>query len=106
MTYISSLHVLGFSIRYPDLSKLHSLIGLIPGYGVPPKIKKNRDQCSLIKDCQAFLIFHFEIAGDPCNLISSQQSDLFTNHTITSVLNHVEPSHLALHRIISVSNTK
>ena len=40
LTYISSLHVLGFSIRYPDLSKLHSLIGLIPGYGVPPKITK------------------------------------------------------------------
>ena len=40
LTYISSLHVLGFSIRYPDLSKLHSLIGVIPGYGVPPKITK------------------------------------------------------------------
>ena len=40
LTYISSLHVLGFSIRYPDLSKLHSLIGLIPGYEVPPKITK------------------------------------------------------------------
>ena len=40
LTYISSLHVLGFSIRYPDLSKLHNLIGLIPGYGVPPKITK------------------------------------------------------------------
>ena len=38
LTYISSLHVLGFSIRYPDLSKLHSLIGLIPGYGVPPEM--------------------------------------------------------------------
>ena len=38
LTYISSLHVLGFSIRYPDLSKLHSLIGVIPGYGVPPEM--------------------------------------------------------------------
>ena len=65
------------------------------------------------QDYQAFLIFHFEIAGDLCNLIGSQQSDLFTNHTITSVLNrviyvlnHVAPSHLALYRIISVSKTK
>ena len=38
LTYISSLHVLGFSIRYPDLSKLHSLMGVIPGYGVPPEM--------------------------------------------------------------------
>ena len=38
LTNISSLHVLGFSIRYPDLSKLHSLIGVIPGYGVPPEM--------------------------------------------------------------------
>ena len=59
-----------------------------------------------------FSNFHFEIAGDPFNLIGSQQCDLFTNHTITSVLNrviyvlnHVAPSHLALYRIISVSNT-
>ena len=40
LTYISSLHVLGFSIRYPDFSKLHNLIGLIPGYGLPPKVTK------------------------------------------------------------------
>ena len=29
-----------------------------------------------------FYYIHFEITGDPCNLIGSQQCDLFTNHTI------------------------
>ena len=78
-----------------------------------PLKQQNKDQCCLIKDYQAFLIFHFEIADDPCNLIGSQQCDLFTNHTIISVLNrviyvlnHVAPTHLALYRIISVSKTK
>ena len=78
LTYISSLHVLGLSIRYPDLSKLHSLIAVIPGYGVPPKITKLAKQ----KDYQAFLILYFDIAGDPCNPIGPQQCDLFTNYTI------------------------
>ena len=32
---------------------------------------------------------HFEITCDPCNLIGSQQCDLFTNHAQFSVLNHV-----------------
>ena len=26
------------------------------------------------------LLYHFEITGDSCNLIGSQQCDLFTNH--------------------------
>ena len=29
-----------------------------------------------------YYIIHFEINGDPSNLIGSQQSDLFTTHTI------------------------
>ena len=32
---------------------------------------------------------HFEITCDTCNLIGSQQCDLFTNHAYFSVLNHV-----------------
>ena len=32
---------------------------------------------------------HFEISGDLCNLIGSQQSDLFTNHTIFCCKSHL-----------------
>ena len=71
-----------------------------------------------------FYYIHFEITGDPCNLIGSQQCDLFTNHTIfcsskvTFVLNctiihvltHVIPvlnrAIFALYCIISVLGTK
>ena len=36
----------------------------------------------------SFYYIHFEITGDPCNLIGSQQCDLFTNSTIFA-LNHI-----------------
>ena len=36
----------------------------------------------LLLDLQIFFIIHYEIAGDPCNLIGSQHCDLFPNHTI------------------------
>ena len=46
---------------------------------------------------------HFEITGDPCNLIGSHQCDLFMNHTIA--LNHsCSNSHHVLNRVISVLN--
>ena len=32
---------------------------------------------------------HFKITGDSCNLIGSQQCDLFKNHTIFLALNHI-----------------
>ena len=37
------------------------------------------------------LLYAFEISGDPCNLIGSQRSDLFTNYTIFT-LNHLSCS--------------
>ena len=36
----------------------------------------------------SFYYIHFEITGDPCNLIGSQQCDLFTN-SIIFALNHI-----------------
>ena len=49
---------------------------------------------------------HFEISGDPCNLIGSHQCDFFTNHTIFA-LNHVlNRTIFALYLIVSDSNTK
>jgi hypothetical protein len=35
---------------------------------------------------------HFELAGDPCNLIASQQCDLFTNCSIFCSKLHLFPS--------------
>ena len=32
---------------------------------------------------------HFEITGDPCNLIGPQQCDLFTNRTILGSKSHL-----------------
>ena len=42
------------------------------------------DPLQLEKLIVCFLLYytHFEITGDPCNLIGSQQCDLFTNRTI------------------------
>ena len=34
------------------------------------------------------MVFFEVVTGDPCNLIGSQQRDLFTNHTIFA-LNHL-----------------
>ena len=44
--------------------------------------------------CPYFGIYyiHFEITGDPCNLIGSQQCDLFTNRTIFYSKSHLFPS--------------
>ena len=69
-----------------------------------------------------FYYIHFEIPGDPCNVIGSQQCDLFTNHNflllvmsvlncaIIHVLTHVisvlNRAIFALYCIISVSGTK
>ena len=71
-----------------------------------------------------FYYIHFEIAGDPCNVIGSQQCDLFTNHTIfcsskvtfvlnctiihvlTHVISVLNRAIFALYCIISVSGTK
>ena len=56
------------------------------------------------------IYIHFEITGDPCDLIRSQQCDLFTNHSVPNrviyVLNRVisvlNGTIFALYRIISV----
>lgn len=49
---------------------------------------------------------HFEISGDLCNLIVSQQCDVFMNHTIFA-LNHVLNRNIfAVYRIVSVLSTK
>jgi len=39
-----------------------------------------------------YYYIHFEITGDPCNLIGSQQCDLFTNRTIFCSKSHLSPS--------------
>ena len=69
----------------------------------------------------ALYYIHFEITGDRCNLIGSEQCDLFTNHTIFCSKSHVlnRVNHIlnclisvfnctifALYCIISVSATK
>lgn len=49
-----------------------------------------------IEDTSVFYTFyyiHFEIAGDPCNLIGSHQCNLFMNHTIFCSKLHLFPSH-------------
>ena len=37
----------------------------------------------------SFYYIHFEITGDPCNLIGLQQCDLFMNHTIYCCKSHL-----------------
>ena len=37
----------------------------------------------------SFYYIHFEITGDPCNLIGSQQYDLFPNRTIFFSKSHL-----------------
>ena len=83
LTYISSLHVLGFSIRYPDFSKLHNLIGLIPGYGLPPKVTKWRS----IMSYQRFLGFsYFSFWNRWCSLQSDWLSAVWF---ICELHNHI-----------------
>ena len=71
-----------------------------------------------------FYYIHFEITGDPCNLIGSHPCDLFTNHTIfcsskvtfvlnctiihvlTHVISVLNRAIFALYCIISVLGTK
>ena len=45
------------------------------------------------------LYIHFEITGDPCNLIGSQQCDLFSNRTIFCSKSHLFPSSAIYSRI-------
>ena len=40
------------------------------------------DLTQLLKREKSFYYIHLEIAGDPCNLIGSQQSDSSVNRTI------------------------
>ena len=40
-----------------------------------------------------FYFTHLEITGDPCNLLGSQQCNLFANHTIFFALNHISSNH-------------
>ena len=40
-----------------------------------------------------FYFTHLEITGDPCNLIGSQQCNLFANHTIFFAPNHISSTH-------------
>ena len=40
----------------------------------------------------AFYYTHFEITGGPCNLISSNWCDLFTNRTIFCFKSYLVPS--------------
>ena len=48
------------------------------------------DECgALSKECYSFYYIHFEITGDPCNLIGPQQCDLFTNRTILGSKSHL-----------------
>ena len=55
---------------------------------------------------------HLEITGDPCNLIGSQQCDLFTNvlnrviHVLNRIFSALNRTFFALYHIISVSNAK
>ena len=55
---------------------------------------------------------HFEITGDPCDLIGSQQCDLFTNvlnrviHVLNGIFSVLNRTFFALYHIISVSNAK
>ena len=53
-------------------------------YNIPPDTFKK----DLAVNNKLYYI-HFEITCDLCNLIGSQQCDLFTNHAQFSVLNHV-----------------
>ena len=45
-------------------------------------------------------ITHFEITGDPCHLIGSQQCDLFTNRTIFCSKSHPFLAHQKENEII------
>ena len=48
---------------------------------------------TIFSKCQQYdniMVFFEVVTGDPCNLIGSQQCDLFTNHTIFA-LNHICP---------------
>ena len=57
--------------------------------------KSNHMEFCLLNTCSYYAIYyiHFEITGDPCNLIGSQQCDLFQNYTIVCSKSSFFPSH-------------
>ena len=64
---------------------------LKPVYSYRVNIFNNANQNSLRRFIYLYYIY-FEISCDPCNLIGSQQCDLFRNHTTFCFKSHLFPA--------------